>query len=164
MSSNTKNKKRDRTKEPNEESSEGEQEDTEGGRTGLTAEQIDQVDLLFSGEIQSNAKVSLPMVKKTMCESFQSMEHIQDQTTVNRVYDRIRYMQKKTYKKTLAAIETVTRDTAVSDWISEHHTSVEIASSGRSTRQCWDAEDEKAVGDAFKSFEEHPSKKEIRLD
>lgn len=63
-------------------------------------------------------------------------------------------------KKTIAAIQTVTRENAVTDWISEHHT---LQSSGRSTRQGWNAEDEEAVHDAFKNFKERPTKQEIKL-
>ena len=142
----------------NEENSE--EENSEPDTTGLTPEQLDHVDLLFSSEIHSNAKVSIAMVKKIMAESMELFDHVEDQRTVKKVYNRIRYLQKSSYKKTIAAIQTITRENAVTDWISQHDS---LPSSGRSTRQGWNADDEEAVRNAFKNFEERPSKQEIKL-
>ena len=61
----------------------------------LNQEQLDDVEILFSAKINTNAKVTKQRVRQTMQESFSLMESVDDKTVVKAVYDRVRYVQGK---------------------------------------------------------------------
>ena len=100
-------------------------------KSGLTEEQLDTIDLLFSQQIASNSALTMTEVKNFMSESAVFVLQVGDTKTVKRVYNRVRYLQKKNFEDRLSEVEDG-KDTTFA-WVK----SVSSAASGPTRRFAW---------------------------
>ena len=85
-------------------------EDTTPTKIEMSNDQLQDIELLFSEAISSNAKLSIGDVRKTMSESLSLMELAKDESGVRKVYNRIRYRQRGESSSTIGNIENTSRE------------------------------------------------------
>ena len=150
-----------------EESAEHEEEQEEdqnqtSNNSSLSQEQLDDIDLLFSHEILSNAKLTFEEVRNTMKDSFELVTLLSRQRMVRKVYHRIKYLQSVHSQQSLLSFqqEDEDREVATSSWVEEHN-EVQSLPSSRTRREQWPEKDAKLIKHAFSKYDTRPSKKEI---
>lgn len=95
---------------------------------GLSKEQLADIDLLFSESICTNAKISMKTVRDTMKESLSLFELVEDDASVKKVYNRVRYRKQQEGSK-MQKIEQVSRTKITEDWMSVHCTNSSTSTS-----------------------------------
>jgi len=126
------------------------------GKTSFTDQQHTDIELLFSDLIATNAPVSLVQVKNTMSESINLISDVGDPAKVRKVYERVRYLQKKNFQQGLEEVEDGS-SAKTSDWIG----SVSSVVSGPTKRFNWCQADVAAITKAFSTYTSCPLKKDI---
>jgi len=126
----------------------------------LNKEQLDDIEILFSAEITTNAKVTQQLVRQTMRESLTLMESVDDETVVKAVYDRVRYLQGKHASFSISQIEDAyafAEERAKNPSLDDGSSISQI-----SRRTKWSEKDCEIIEQAFESYEKQPSKASIR--
>ena len=129
-------------------------------KSTLNQEQLDDVEILFSAEIKTNAKVNKQRVRQTMQESFSLMVSVDDETVVKAVYDRVRYLQGKHASFGISKIEDAY--TFPEEWAKNPSLDDGSLISQASRRTKWSEEDCEVIEQAFACYEKQPSKASIR--
>ena len=119
---------------------------------GLSTEQLDDIDLLFSNVITTNAPFSAGDAKNGMSESINLVDFVEDHAMVMKVYKRVKYMQGKEYDFNLSNVDKEDAMSKTSRWVES------ISSSRFGGRRSWAAEDEKTIDKAFKTHKTCPQK------
>ena len=65
---------------------------------GLSSEQLDAIDLLFGHIITKNVPLSIVETKRQMSECAHLIVFVEDDIIVNKVYKRVKYLQKKIHQ------------------------------------------------------------------
>lgn len=86
-------------------------------KSGLAKDQLEDIDLLFSEQINTNAPLSMTVVRNVMSESIHLVTEVKDQEVVWRVYNRVKYLQKKHFQQGLDDIPDE-NDQSTSNWVS----------------------------------------------
>ena len=129
-------------------------------KSTLSQEQLDDIEILFSAEITTNAKVIKEHVRQTMQESLLLMEFINDETVVKAVYDRVRYLQGKHASFSISQIEDAY--TFTDEWANNPSLDDGSSISQISRRTKWSEEDLEIIEEAFANYEKQPSKASIK--
>ena len=129
----------------------------------LSKDQLQDIDLLFSEQISSNAKLSIGDVRKTMLESLSLMQLAKDESGVRKVYNRVRYRQRGESASTIGTIEDTSREDVTEQWVDYHSSQASTSQSLTSRRRKWSLGDEEAIERAFEKFDLVPSKNEIKI-
>ena len=125
-------------------------------KKGLTEMQLNDIDILFSEQIATNAALTLTQVRNVMSESVNLLTELENQTMVKRVYNRVKYLQRKHFEEGLEKVSTK-QEEGGSEWVA----SVSTAVSGPTRRFEWSEADKKVIAKTFKNFHKVPTKKEI---
>lgn len=123
--------------------------------------ELQDIDLIFSEHIATNAKLTHSEVKKVMSECFSLMVLSKNPVAVRKVADRVRYLQKRDALENLSRVETETPEQKVEDWITTHSSqasTLSVKSRGRK----WSERDEELIIMACRKYDKVPSKDEIR--
>ena len=136
-------------------STERSKEQLSPSKSRLTEQQLTDIDLLFAEQITTNASITMREVKNGMAESFNLISDVHDSFMVHKVYNRIKYLQKKNFDEGLRNVDD--QEESTSTWVD----TVSSAVSGPNKRFCWDKKDVDKLLDAFSMFESCPSKKVI---
>ena len=115
-------------------------------KSGLTE------DLLFAEQITTNAALTMKDVRNGMSESCNLVSDIQDSAMVRKVYNRVKYLQKKNFQQGLDDVEDY-QEQSTSTWVN----TLSSVASGPSKRFCWSKEDENKILEAFAMFQTCPS-------
>ena len=91
-----------------------------------------------------------------MSESCNLVSDIQDSAMVRKVYNRVKYLQKKNFQQGLDDVEDY-QEQSTSTWVN----TLSSVASGPSKCFCWSKEDENKILEAFAMFQTCPSKKVI---
>ena len=126
------------------------------GKSSFSEDQLTDIDLLFSRQISTNAPITFVEVKNVMSESLNLISEVNDPVMVRKVYDRVRYLQRKNFQKGLEEVEDGSTG-KVSDWV----TSVSSVVSGPSRRFQWRHIDVEIIRKSFLMYATCPLKKEI---
>lgn len=129
-------------------------------KSTLNQEQLDDVEILFSAEITTNAKVTKQRVRQTMQESLSLMESVEDDAVVKAVYDRVRYLQGKHASFSISQIKDAY--TFTEEWPKNPSLDDGSSISEMSRRTKWSEGDCEIIEQAFASYERQPSKASIR--
>ena len=129
-------------------------------KSTLNQEQLDDVEILFSAEITTNAKVAKQRVRQTMQESLSLIESVEGDAVVKAVYDRIRYLQGKPVSFSISQIKDAC--TFTEEWAKNPSLDDGSSISEMSRRTKWSEEDCEIIDQAFASYERQPSKASIR--
>lgn len=122
-------------------------------KTGLTESQLEDIDVLFAETISTHAALSFNEVKTFMSESSNLAALVDNRDTVKRVYNRVKYLQKKNFEKGLENVEDCSNnDDTSSLWVRSTSSMV----SGPTRRFSWASSDEKTIMKAFEKFESCP--------
>ena len=125
-------------------------------KSGLAEDQLEDIDLLFSEQINTNAPLSMTVVRNVMSESVNLVTEVKSQEVVRRVYNRVKYLQKKQFEQGLNDIPDE-NDQLTSNWVS----SVCSAVSGPTRRMKWSTTDVDIISKAFTAYDKCPPRKEI---
>ena len=125
-------------------------------KKGLTEDQLADIDLLFAEKITTNAALTMTEVKNVMSESCNLMSDVHNYQMVRKVYNRVKYLQKKNFEQELEDVEDG-QEVSTSTWV----TTVSSPASGPTKRFCWSKQDEGTILDAFSTFDQCPAKKII---
>lgn len=122
---------------------------------GLDSSMLEDIDLLFSDIISTNAPLTMTQTKNNMSESLQLITHVQDITMV-KVYNRVKYLPKKDFENNLDAIpdedmDKVSLDTHVS------------SQSGTSRKRKWCEADEKLLEKTFSNYKKVSRQEDDRV-
>ena len=120
---------------------------------GLTTDQLEDIDILFSEQITTNAHMTFAEVKNGMSESIHLKESVDDADMVGKVYRGVKYLQ----KKLLEEVQTADDKEVTSLWASSSSGGV----SGFSRRIQWNERDIKIIKEAFADLTLCPKKAEI---
>ena len=126
------------------------------GKSFFSEDQLTDIDLLFSEQISTNAPITFVEVKNVMSESLNLISEVNDPAMVRKVYDRVRYLQRKNFQQGLEKVEDGSTE-KTSDWV----TSVSSVISGPSRRFSWSHVDVEAITKSFLMYSTCPVKKEI---
>lgn len=126
------------------------------GKSSFSEDQLTDIDLLFSQQIATNAPITFVEVKNIMSESLNLISEVHDPAMVRKVYDRVRYLQKKNFQQGLDRVEDDSTQ-KTSDWV----TSVSSVVSGPSRRFCWSQPDVDMITNSFLKYSNCPLKREI---
>ena len=124
-------------------------------KSGLTHDQLNDIELLFSEQINTNAPLSMTAVRNVMSKS-NLVTEVKDQEAVRRVYNRIKYLQKKHFQKGLDNVQDE-NDQSTSDWIS----SVSTAMSGPTKHLTWNSINVEVIKKALMAYDKCLPKREI---
>ena len=117
---------------------------------GLTDEQRDIVDLLFSEIIQTNGPLNMNITRNLMSESMELMPLLSQPLMVKKVYDRVMYLKKKDIPDKLATMPEMTEEWNMKVLASNSR------SSATSSKRKWNSTDELAIREAFSEFNKCP--------
>lgn len=123
----------------------------------LSTSQLDDIDLLFSDIINTNAALSFTQVKNIMSESVNLVEHIHNTAIVKKVYNRVRYLQGR--DDMTEKLKTITEENATersSLWVKANSVTSNV-----SKRFSWAKTDEEIIKIAFREYESCPNKATI---
>ena len=123
----------------------------------LSQKQLDDIDLLFSQIIRTNAPLTLNETRNIISDSLNFVEHVEDDNMVHKVYKRVKYLQGKPNPQALQSLEVQDSVTKTSTWVA----STSFSASSSSKRMPWAKEDEETIVKAFKDFQKCPSKATI---
>ena len=118
------------------------------------SEQLDAIDLLFGHIITQNAPLSIVETKRQMSECASLIEFVEDDIIVNKVYKRVKYLQKKHMKDNLESLPDADATAQTSDWVETTSTIFTVSSK----RQSWSRQDESALEEAFQAHTRCPCK------
>ena len=124
---------------------------------GLTDEQRDIVDLLFSEIIQTNGPLNMNITRNMMSESMELMPLVSQQPMVKKVYDRVMYLKKKDIPEKLATLPEATSEEMMEEWKMKVLASNSV-SSATSSKHKWNSKDVLAIREAFSEFKKCPKK------
>ena len=124
---------------------------------GLTDEQRDIVDLLFSEIIQTNGPLNMNITRNLMSESMELMPLLSQPPMVKKVYDRVMYLKKKDIPDKLATMPEATSEEMTEEWNMKVLASNSLSSTSSSIRK-WNSTDELAIREAFSEFNKCPKK------
>ena len=117
----------------------------------LSEDQEDDIELLFSDIINTNAPLSLRQTKNIMSESINLANHINDLNMVKKVYYRVKYLQRREAPNIVASFKQDDATSRTASWAA--------ASGGsRSSRMSWAKDDEQTIASAFSAFDKCPGK------
>lgn len=68
-------------------------------KTGLTTDQLTDIDLLSAEKITTNAALTMAEVRNVMSESCNLISDVQDYQMVRKVYNRVKYLQKRNFER-----------------------------------------------------------------
>ena len=125
-------------------------------KSGLNEQQLPDIDLLFAEQITTNASITMKEVKNGMAESCNLISYVHDSVMVRKVYNGIKYLQKKNFEEGLRNVDDY-QEQSTSTWVD----TVSSATSGPSKLFCWNKKEEEKLLEAFSMFESRPSKKVI---
>ena len=91
-----------------------------------------------------------------MSESCNLMSDVHNYQMVRKVYNRVKYLQKKNFEQELEDVEDG-QEVSTSTWVN----TVSSPASGPTKRFCWSKQDEGTILDAFSTFDQCPAKKII---
>lgn len=120
-------------------------------KTGLDENMLEDIDLLFADKINTNAPLTLLETKNMMSESINLISCIDDPSMVKRVYNRVKYLQRRDFETNLNALPSKDDDKE----------SLVTFTSSSSKRKSWCRDDELLLENAFKSYQKCPDKKTI---
>lgn len=115
-------------------------------KKGLSENQLEDIDLLLSDIITTNAAFSMTQVKNLMSESVNLIEEVDNPDMVKRVYKRVKYLQENFDSGPQNIPEA--DDAKTSIWIGSVNTSV----SAPSRRYSWSKDDVHVIEEVFKKF------------
>lgn len=124
---------------------------------GLTEEQRDIVDLLFSDIIQTNGPLNMTITRNLMSESMELMPFVSQQPMVKKVYNRVMYLKKKDIPEKLATLPEATSEEMMEEWKMKVLASNTVSSTTSSKRK-WNSTDELAICEGFSEFKKCPKK------
>ena len=126
-------------------------------KSGLTKDQLEDIDILFSEQITTNAQITFGEVKNGMSESIHMVEGVNDADMVGKVYRRVKYLQRKLLEENLARVPTADAEEVTSLWTTTSSGGV----SGLSKRIQWSEKDLNIIKNAFADYDQCPKKGEI---
>lgn len=68
-------------------------------KTGLTTDQLTDIDLLSAEKITTNAALTMAEVRNVMSESCNLISDVQDYQMVRKVYNHVKYLQKRNFER-----------------------------------------------------------------
>ena len=114
---------------------------------GLSQQQLEDIDLLFSDIIQTNGPLTMDTTRNRMSDSMSLIEYVHDYKVVKKVYDRVVYLKRKDLPEKLAETEEEPSEEKTRRWLAEE-TQSSLSSRGK-TR--WSTLDEEVLEAAFKN-------------
>ena len=128
----------------------------------FTEIQLTDIDLLFSDILHTNAALTYNIVRSRMSESINLVEHVKNTKMVQKVYNRIKYLQGKSFQQNLTdAFEFVDEEKQDSHDVRSMATQSTSQVSGPTRRQTWAKADEEHLKRAFSTFDRCPNKETI---
>ena len=112
--------------------------------------------MLFAEHINTNAALLMTDIRSIISESADLILHVQKKEMVTRVYDRIKYLQKKNFQHGLKHVEDGQSE-STGLWF----TSVSSVVSGPTRQIGWNKDDVDAIQKAFNQFDKCPLKSKI---
>ena len=100
-------------------------------KSGLTKDQLTDIDLLFAEQITTNAALTMRDVRNGISESCNLVSDVQDSAMVQKVYNRVKYLQKKHFQEGLDDVEDY-QEQSTSTWVN----TVSSVASGPTKRFC----------------------------
>ena len=124
--------------------------------SGLTEDQLKDIDLLFAEQITRDATLTMKEVRNGMSESCNLVSDIRDSVMVRKVYNHVKYLRRKNFEQGVDNVEDYQKQ-STSTWVN----TVSSVASGPSKRFCWSKQDGEKILEAFSMFQDCPSKKVI---
>ncbi|KAJ7386031.1 hypothetical protein OS493_012364 [Desmophyllum pertusum] len=136
-----------------------------GSTLQLTEVQLDDVDLLFAGIVQTNGPLTMNDTRNMMSESMSLFPLVSEPTMVKKVYDRVAYLKKKEpFDAALAGIEEQSAEDKAKEWMSDRDSVLASETvSQTSSRSKWNAQDTNMIEAAFHAFDKCPKKDVIQV-
>ena len=120
----------------------------------LTQQQCDDIDLLFADIINTNASLSLTKTYNILSDSINFVNLLQDDTIMQNVYKRVKYLQTKHLTENLRNIYEKDAKVRPLSWVG----SITTSNHSERIQKQWCQEDEKTIEEEFCSCKSCPGK------